>query len=116
VRKALGRIALLLGIVVVGAMAWYGASSLFEDEGSDDESTGDVECVAAATRSGAREAQQAFVRKYGDAEWFGDADVKRGEGGFVLEVTYRKDRQPPALPRCQSEVVVVAVRGRARAD
>jgi hypothetical protein len=38
VRVVLGRIALVLGVVVVAAMAWYGATALFDigKSGDDD--------------------------------------------------------------------------------
>ena len=114
-RKAIGRIALLLGVVVVAAMAWYGARSLFEVD-SDDESSPDIACVAVTSRTEARAAQRAFVKRYGDARWFGDAGVKRTDDGFVLRVTYRNERQPRDLPSCHAEVRVVAVRGRSSAS
>jgi hypothetical protein len=113
-RVALGRIALLLGVVVVGAMAWYGATSLFaEDE--DDPSSADRDCAAVASRSAASDARRDFVRRYGDARWFRAVEIKRTTDGFVLRVTYRTARRPDALPDCQSTVPVVAVRGRSTA-
>ena len=113
-RKAIGRIALLLGVAVVAAMAWYGARSLFEEDDAD-ESGPDVACVAVDSRTQVIAAQRAFVKKYGDARWFGDASVQRTDDGFVLRVTYRNDRPPRDLPSCQAEVRVVAVRGRSSA-
>ena len=113
-RVALGRIALLLGVVVVGAMAWYGATSLFAEE-DDEPSAPDSSCVAVARRSEANDARRDFLRKYGDARWVRDAGVERTADGFVLRVTYRTARRPAALPECQSSVPVVAVRGRSAA-
>jgi hypothetical protein len=112
-RVALGRIALLLGVVVVGAMAWYGATSLFAED--DEPSAPDSSCVAVARRSEANDARRDFLRKYGDARWFRDAGVVRTADGFVLRVKYRTVRRPAALPECQSTVPVVAVRGRSAA-
>jgi hypothetical protein len=112
-RVALGRIALLLGVVLVGAMAWYGATSLFADE--DEEPPSNSACVAVARRSEANDARRDFLRKYGEARWFRDAGVERTADGFVLRVTYRTARRPAAIPECQSTVPVVAVRGRSAA-
>jgi hypothetical protein len=112
-RLVLGRIALLAGVALVAAMAWYGATSLFEDDAPDDPSSGDVECAATSGRNEVRLARRALVREHGDARWFGGARIGRTEEGFVVRVTYRTDRLPPGLPSCQGTVRVLAVRERA---
>ncbi|MDZ5620254.1 hypothetical protein [Nocardioides bizhenqiangii] len=131
-RVVLGRIALLLGVLVVAAMAWYGATALFGDEGSsedtDDEAPAQRACPAASKRE-ARAAQRTFVEKYGRAPWFsgiGVSDTRlveeiaanappvigvevpaiQGEGAILLVSTVA-DAEVPELPGCLQRVPVV---------
>lgn len=105
-RKLLGRLALLLGVLLVAAAAWWGATTLFaEDE--DEASEPDPACPEAPRRTDAADAERAFIKKYGDRPWFRDASVKRTDEGFVLLVTVRKNPPVPDLPTCSSDVPLV---------
>ncbi len=105
-RKVLGRVALMLGVLIVAAAAWWGATTLFQED-EDDASEPDPACVDAPRRSDAADAERAFVKEYGDSPWFRDAGVKRTDDGFVLQVTVRTRPPTPDLPTCPSGVPLV---------
>ena len=103
-RKAVGRIALLLGIAVVAAMAWYGASALFADD-PDDGNPG-TECVA-GTKAEARMAKRTFLRDFGNQDWLVDVDLSNGRGGdWGLTVTQEDFTAVFGLPDCVDAVPV----------
>jgi hypothetical protein len=116
-RVAVGRIALLLGIVVVAAMAWYGATALFGDGEPTKDESARRDCQAATKRQ-ARVAERAFLRQHGGARWLrgvGVSDTDRvgrakppieGEGALLL-VTYPRGSTVPDLPDCIRDVPVV---------
>ncbi len=124
-RVVLGRIALLLGVLLVAAMAWYGADSLFGDKSSEGDGEGAPppgrHCEA-GTRGEARSAERAFLRKYGEARWLSGAGIRNTsvidsptppvEGsGAVLLVTRLPHAKVPGLPDCIEGVPVVYVTG-----
>ena len=106
-RKVLGRVALLLGVLLVAAAAWWGATTLFEEDEDDEAPDSGQGCVPASRRSDAVDAERAFVKKYADSPWFRDANVKRTDEGFVLQVTVRRRPPTPGLPTCPSGVPLV---------
>jgi hypothetical protein len=125
VRVVLGRIALLLGVAVVAAMAWYGATALFDMGKSDDEGddTSEQRACDAATKRQARAAERAFMKEYGRARWFSDVVVSRTDrvesptppidgDGAVLLVTHARRAKLPELPDCIEDVPIVYVVGR----
>lgn len=109
-RKVVGGVVLLLGVLLVAAAAWWGATTLFEGDGSEDEPSGDVECVPVAARGEADAARRAFTKEHADARWFRSAGVKKVDDGFVVLVTLRGRTPTPELPGCSSGVPLV-VRG-----
>ena len=125
-RVIVGRVALLLGVVVVAAMAWYGATALFDMGKSDDDADPpEQRNCEAATRSQADDARRAFLKEHKRARWLSGVGTTRtrvldqlpnGEpvppvegDGWVLLVTHRADRESPELPTCLSRVPVVAI-------
>lgn len=127
-RVALGRVALLLGVVVVAAMGWYGAVALFEDDPVDDgAASSGGGCTASSSRTDVRAAQRSFTQEFRTTRWFGavttvhtdvldrvrergaDPEPRVDGDGFVLLVTYRHDRAAPDLPACHAGVPVVGI-------
>jgi hypothetical protein len=107
VRKALGRIALLLGVVLVGAAAWWGATTLFEDDARDDDAASEEPACTPATRQQAKEARTAFAREYAEKRWvsgYGTRKTGDGDGWFLFVVTTRA--VPDDLPECLRDVPV----------
>lgn len=127
-RVVLGRIALLLGIVVVAAMAWYGATALFDDPDADDDDPPAERACPAATKREARTAKRVFLEEHGRAKWFSgigvshtrvidelaegpgsvidlDAPEIDGEGAVLLVSTGKGEL--PDLPSCLERVPVV---------
>jgi hypothetical protein len=131
VRVVLGRIALVLGVVVVAAMAWYGATALFDigKSGDDDADPSAERGCPAATKRDARVARRVFVREHGRARWFSgigvsdtrfvdeiangpadviDFEVPEIEGtGAILLVSTVAGAKVPHLPGCLKQVPVV---------
>jgi hypothetical protein len=125
VRVIVGRVALLLGVAIVAAMAWYGATALFDMGTSDDpDSPGQRSCEA-ATKGQADDARRAFLQEHKKARWLSGVGTTRtrildelpnGEpvppvegDGWVLLVTHRADRESPDLPTCLNRVPVVTI-------
>ncbi len=103
-RVALGRIALLLGVAVVAVMAWYGATTLFDESGSDDDP--DAECDP-GSRSDARAAGRAFLEQYGDQRWLVSVQPTRVQrNAWGLMVTEKKSSAASGLPECIEGVPV----------
>jgi hypothetical protein len=122
-RVVVGRIALLLGVLVVAAMAWYGANALFDMGRSDDDDPAEQRDCAAATRAEARAAERAFLKAYGKARWLSGAGISNTDvvhsprppiegDGAVLLVTRMRHAKVPELPDCFEGVPVVYVTGR----
>jgi hypothetical protein len=123
-RVVVGRIALLLGVLVVAAMAWYGANALFDiGKSADEDDPAEQRGCAAATRAEARAAERAFLKAYGKARWLIGAGISstdvvhsptppiEGEGAVLL-VTRMRHAKVPELPDCVEGVPVVYVTGR----
>lgn len=122
-RVILGRVALLLGVAIVAAMAWYGATALFDMGRSDDDTDGaEQRACEAATKRQAQAAERTFRKEFGRARWlsgFGvgnsasagvaDANPPVEGDGWVLLVTHRADRESPELPTCLNRVPLVAI-------
>jgi hypothetical protein len=134
VRKVLGRVALLLGVILVGAAGWWGAVTLFDDgdDGGAHDRTTISGCEASTTRQ-ARAAMREFERIYlkrDHPRWFTGVGVSRtdvldqidtstqvsGNGRFLI-VRTREGAKAPDLPACLEDVpIVVIVGGPFRSD
>ncbi len=116
-RKVVGRVALLLGLVLVAAAAWWGATTLFEDDARDDDAAEQPACTP-ASRQDAKEARSAFARQYSEKRWVSSYGMRRAEGGdgwVLFVVTARAG--PTDAPECLRDVPVsYASSGRSRAD
>ncbi len=125
-RVIVGRVALVLGVVVVAAMAWYGATALFDMGKSDgDADSPEERACSAASKDQAEGARRAFLQVHKKARWLSGVGTTRTrvldelpnggpvppvEGnGWVLLVTHRADRDSPELPTCLDRVPVVTV-------
>jgi hypothetical protein len=137
-RVLLGRVALLVGVLLVAGAAWYGATTLLDDDRSADDGGSDLPGCQPATKAQAQEANRAFRRRYAWTAWlngFGVSDthaVRRiaeqvgsenlrlpeldGDGSLLLVVVTR--RAPfDQLPACVADVpVVYQITGPFRSD
>ncbi len=120
-RVIVGRVALLLGVAIVAAMAWYGANTLFGEDDEDDDPSSERDCKAATTRQ-AKTAERAFGKEYGRERWLtgfrvGTTDSAGVEDatppiegvGAVLLVRHLPRAKLPDLPDCIRDVPVVYV-------
>jgi hypothetical protein len=106
VRRLLGWITLLVGVVVVAGMGWYGATSLFDLGKSDGggSTPPEVECVP-ATKKEAKQAQRMFALRYAEKRWVQSYGVRAVDGGSVVFVVTTA-HAPDDLPPCVADVPV----------
>ena len=105
-RKLVGWLTLLLGVVVVAGMGWYGATSLFDLGKSEDRggSPPEAQCAPAPQKQ-AKQAQRAFARRYAEKRWVQSYGVRKVDGGAVVFVVTTA-RAPDDLPPCLADVPV----------
>ncbi len=125
-RKVLGRVALLLGVILVGAAGWWGAVTLLEDGGDDDaHDRSTISGCEASTPRQARAALREFERTYLKRDvprWFIGVGVSHtdvldridtstqvsGNGSFLV-VRRREGAKAPDLPPCLEDVPIVVI-------